>query len=82
MLKYVTVSDLTEEEGENGGITRCGIAVYQNDCLIDCIADITPDPAEAAQLAEQLNRFEASPLHFRDIVEDHLAYFSFPEKKS
>lgn len=73
MLKYVTVSDLTEGEGREGRITRCGIAVYQSDCLVDCVADITSDQAEAMRLAEQLNRFEASLLHFRDIVEDYVA---------
>ena len=70
MLKYVAVSDLGEEEGR---IARCGIAVYQDDCFVDCVADITPDRAEAALLAEWLNQFEASLLHFRDIVEDYVA---------
>jgi len=34
---------------------------------------ITPDHAEAERLASLLNRFEASLLHFRDIVEDYVA---------
>lgn len=71
MLKYVTVRELTE--GTNGRVARCGIAVYQDGSLLDCIPDVVADPAEAERLAEQLNQLEASALHFRDIVEDYVA---------
>lgn len=73
MLEYVAVSNPASGKTERGRIACCGIAVYQDRCLVEFIEDITPDHAEAERLASLLNRFEASLLHFRDIVEDYVA---------
>ncbi|WP_122788901.1 DUF6514 family protein [Intestinibacillus sp. Marseille-P6563] len=73
MLEYVAVNQpATKEEGEEGTVSS-GVAAYQDDCLVDTIEDVVPDFAEAKQLAQMLNRFEVSLLHFHDVVEDYIA---------
>lgn len=66
MLKYIAVEGRSLEAGN----PCSGIAAYEGNCLVEQIGDITPDHAEAEQLAQLLNRLGASLLHFHDIVED------------
>ena len=73
MLQYVAVSQSMCGEGDRVHTAASGIAAYLDRRLVRCIKDITPDHREAEQLAEKLNRFGASLIHFHDIVEDYVA---------
>ena len=73
MLEYVAESWPADGESDRPCIAGSGIAAYQNSRLVTYIKDITPNHDEAVKLAALLNRFEASLLHFRDIVEDYIA---------
>lgn len=69
MLEYVAVN----RPAAGNHTAANGIAAYEDRRLVACIEDITPDYAEAEQLAAMLNRFAASLVHFHDIVEDYVA---------
>lgn len=73
MLEYVAMDTPVTREGGEGAVGSSGIAAYENRSLVAEIGDITPDFAEAARLADMLNRYEVSLLHFRDVVEDYIA---------
>ena len=73
MLRYVAVSQSTTVEDQDSEVATSGIAVYQDQELVDMIADIAPNQQEVCLLAERLNRLAVSWVHFHDVIEDYLA---------
>lgn len=65
MWKIIEKELVTEDgEGYTGYGVECG------ECSVD---DITSEQTVIEKLADELNRYEASPLHIWDIVENFLA---------
>ena len=62
----ITEKTRTTEEGET--LTIYGVT--SGDCTID---DITPSHSAIVRFLDALNRYEASPRHIYDLVEDFLA---------
>lgn len=62
----ITERQLTTEDGES----YTGYGVTMGECTID---DITPNRAAITRLTDQLNKYEASPSHIYDILENYLA---------
>lgn len=72
MIKFTAIS-CTQTSRELGEYPTVGIAVLEGARQIACIADIAPDQREVEQLAELMNREQASLEHFSDIIEDYVA---------
>lgn len=62
----ITEKTVTTEDGEC--LTSYGVT--SGDCTVD---DITPSQPAIMRFLEMLNRYEASPRHIYDLVEDLLA---------
>ncbi len=62
----ITEKTLVSDDGE--GYTGYGVTC--GECSVD---DITSERPVIARLADELNRYEASPVHILDIVENFLA---------
>lgn len=62
----ITEQSLVSDDGED----YTGYGVSCGECSVD---DITSERSVITKLADDLNRYEASPLHIRDIVENFLA---------
>ena len=62
----ITEKQYTNEEGEE----YTGYGVSQGKCTVD---DITVSLPEITRLVETLNRYEASPVHIYDIIENFFA---------
>lgn len=62
----MTEKTFTTEDGES----LTGYGVTSGECTID---DITPDQAAILRFIDALNRYDASPLHIYDLVENFLA---------
>ncbi len=59
----------TQHSSEDGG-TYTSYGVSSGECTVD---DITPSHTEITEFLEALNRYEASPVHIYEIVENFLA---------
>jgi len=62
----ITEKRYTSETGEH----YTGYGVTFGECTVD---DITPNRSAIDRLLAALNRYEASPLHIYDIIENFLA---------
>lgn len=62
----ITEKKLVSEDGED----YTGYGVACGECSVE---DITSERAVIAKLTDELNRYEASPLHIWDIVENFFA---------
>lgn len=62
----ITEKTLTTEDGES--LTSYGVT--SGECTVD---DITPSHSAIVRFLDELNRYEASPLHIYDLVENFLA---------
>ena len=62
---------------ENGDRTGCGIAVVENrggiSTVIASVSDVSSDAELVEKLVQNCNRFELSPEHLRDVIDDFLA---------
>lgn len=54
--------------------TRYGIAAVEGDRLVDQLDDVALTQEETIRLAARLQQGGVSAEHFRDIVEDQIAY--------
>lgn len=62
----ITEKKMVSEDGED----YTGYGVSCGECSVE---DITSERAAIARLTDDLNRYEVSPLHIWDIVENFLA---------
>ena len=62
----ITEKQYTNEDGES----YTGYGVEFGKCLVE---DITPSRTAIQQFADALNRFDASPVHIYEIIENYLA---------
>lgn len=62
----ITEKKMVSEDGED----YTGYGVACEECSVE---DITSERAAISKLTDDLNRYEASPLHIWDIVENFLA---------
>lgn len=62
----ITEQQYTNEDGES----YTGYGVEFGKCLVE---DITPSRTAIQQFADALNRFDASPVHIYEIIENYLA---------
>lgn len=62
----ITERQLTGEDGES--YTAYGVTM--GECTID---NITPNHTAIVRLTDELNRYEASPIHIYEILENYLA---------
>ena len=55
--------------GELGNYDTYGLS-FEAGGYRDCVHDVLVNREKASRMAEMFNRYELSPLHFRDAVED------------
>lgn len=62
----ITAKQYTSDDGES----YTGFGVESGEC---CVDDITPDREAIGQFVDAPNKYEASPVHIYELVENYLA---------
>ncbi len=65
----ITEKQYTSEDGED----YTGYGVQFGECRVD---DITPNRKAIGRFVDALNRFDASPVHIYEIIDNYLAEIS------
>lgn len=66
---YITVTQ-TFKNQELGEYISFGISAMQNDTIIKTISDISLNIDTVNKMTELFNKYNLSPIHFSDAVED------------
>lgn len=77
LWKYQVISSLQPDPEESGGsYLSFGIQLTLNGSdpalIVDCVEDISLDREKVEKIAAKFNRYQLSPLHFRDTISDML----------